>query len=124
MEKMSATTMKTILGENAIITPEQERVLADFEIVRSLDLFPQQMWSSVDDFEICHFGTWCHQVLTVHNFDFFEVNESKNDSIREVGSFKFRFRHLFQRARAVNMDYPEFKGVYELVIWLRVYENA
>ena len=70
---MSPTTIKTILGENAIITPEQERVLADFEIVRSLELFPQQMWSSVDEFEICRFGTWCRQVLTVDYFDFFKV---------------------------------------------------
>ena len=117
MEKMSATTMKYILSENAKITPDQDRVLADFEIVKSLDLFPQELWSSVDDMDIGHFGKWCHQVLTFEIFQLFHVDVNNDDHIREVLSLKFRFRHLFNRVSVLraddpyplNMDYPEFE---------------
>ena len=117
MEKMSATTMKSILGENAVITFEQGQVLSDFEIVKSLDLFPKEMWSDVDDIEISHFGKWCHQVLTFEIFQFFHVDVNDDDHIREVLSLKFRFRHLYNRVSVLraedtyplNMDYPEFK---------------
>ena len=109
--------MKYILGENAVTTPDQDRVLADFEIVRSLDLFPQELWSDVDDIDIGHFATWCRQVLTFDYFKFFHVDVNNDDNIREVLSLKFRFRHLFNcvsvlRAEdpyLLNMDYPEFE---------------
>ena len=106
---ISFTQMKYILGETAIITPEQERVLADFEIVRSLDLCPQELWSGVDDIEICHFGTWCRQVLTVDYFKFFHVNVNDNDAIHEVLSLRFRFCHLFNRVSVLSAEdpYPE-----------------
>ena len=94
---MSATTMKYILGAEVVTTPEQDRVLADFEIVRSLDLFPQELWSGVDDIDIGHFGTWCRQQLTVDSFKFFHVDVNNDDNIRKVLSLKFRFRHLFNR---------------------------
>ena len=88
--------MKYIIGAEAVLTPEQERVLADFEIVQSLDLFPQELWSRIDDIEICYFGTWCHQVLTVDYFKFFHVNVNDDNTICEAASLKFCFCHLFQ----------------------------
>ena len=89
---MSATTMKYILGENAVTTPEQDQVLTDFEIVKALDLFPKELWSDVGGIDISHFGTsWCHQVLTFDNFKFFHVDVNNDDTIREVLSIKFRF---------------------------------
>ena len=103
---MSATTMKYILGENAVTTPDQDQVLADFEIVRSLELFPQELWSGVDDIEICHFGTWCRQVLTVDYFKFFHVDVNDDDAICEVLSLKFRFCHLFNRVSVLRADDP------------------
>ena len=98
--------MQYILGENAIITPEQGQILADFEVVKALDLFPKEMWSDVDDIEISHFGTWCHQVLTVDYFKFFHVDVNNDDNIREVLSLKFRFRHLFNRVSVLRADDP------------------
>ena len=114
---MSATTMKYILGAEAVTTPDQHQVLADFEIVRSLDLFPQELWSDVDDIDIGHFGTWCRQVLTFDYFKFFHVDVNNDDNIRKVLSLKFRFRHLFNRVSGLraddpyplNMDYPAFE---------------
>ena len=114
---MSATSMNYILGEDAIITPEQDQVLADFEIVKALDLFPKELWSDVGDIDIGHFGKWCRQVLTVDHFKFFHVDVNDDNHIRQVLSLKFRFRHLFNRvsvlraedAYPLNMDYPEFE---------------
>ena len=85
---MSATTMNYILGEDVIITPDQVSVLADFEVIKSLDLFPKEMWSDVGDIEISHFGKWCHQVLTFDYFKLFHVDVNNDDNIREV-SFAF-----------------------------------
>ena len=75
---MSSITMKSILGTETIITPEQERILslADYEVIKALHLFPEFEcnWYLLNDYEITHFGTWCHhgQVLTVHFWGFFK----------------------------------------------------
>ena len=113
---MSSTTMKYILDENTVITPEQGQILADYEVIKALRLFPDCDWQLVDDYEITHFGMWCHQVLTAHFWGFFKPEDNTAKAEYDCGNLKFRFRHLLNVASGLsaeapfpfNMDYPPF----------------
>ena len=73
--------MKSILGTEAVITPEQSQILADYEVIKALRLFPECDWRLVDDYEITHFGTWCHQVLTAHFWGFVKPEDNTEKSV-------------------------------------------
>ena len=113
---MSSTTMKSILRRETSVTPEQSQILADYEVIKALCLFPGCDWQLVDDYEITHYGMWCHQVLTAHFWGFFKPEDNTEKAEYDCAHLKFRFRHLFNVASGLsaevpypfNMDYPAF----------------
>ena len=107
---MSTPLFGSLLLDGVVLSDLEKTMIADYQEVCSLNLFPDEDFVHVEDMASNHFHKWCVEVLAAHFWDLFKPRDNENAQ-HLVRVLKYRFRQGLAQLLTAHVVPPLLKNI-------------